>query len=138
MTERIELRSELDLQTAMLRCRQFALQAGLPQLAVQKLATATSELTRNVHKYAGGCGLVLLSMVQDAQQELIQVEVIDSGPGIADLESAMQDHYSTSGTLGLGLPGVKRLVDYLQIESKVGVGTHVTIRMSCPRTVPYR
>lgn len=131
ITERIELRTELDLQTATLRCRQFALQSGLPAMGVQKLATATSELTRNVHKYAGGVGMVLLSLVQVARHDWIQVEVIDSGPGIADLETAMQDHFSTSGTLGLGLPGVKRLVDHLEIESQVGFGTHVTIRMKC-------
>lgn len=135
ISERIEIRSEPDLQTVTLRCRQFAMAAGLHLLAVQKLATATSELTRNVHKYAGGSGVVLLSIVKDANQDWIQVEVIDHGPGIDDIARAMEDHYSTSGTLGLGLPGVKRLVDDLKIESELGVGTHVTIRMHCsPRT----
>lgn len=129
--ERIELKSEPDLQTAMLRCRQFAIHAGLPQLAVQKLATATSELTSNVHKYAAGQGLVILSLFSENHQQWLQVEVIDHGPGIEDLDSAMQDHYSTSGTLGLGLPGVQRLVDHLELRSTVGVGTHVTIRMRC-------
>lgn len=132
MHERVEICNEPDLQTATLRCRQFALQAGLPSLAVQKLATATSELTRNIYKYAGGSGLVLLSIVNHAGQAWLTVEVIDHGPGIENLESAMQDHYSTSGTLGLGLPGVKRLVDHFEIKSEVGVGTHATIRMRCP------
>ena len=130
--ERVEIGCELDLQTATLRCRQFALQAGLPSLAVQRLATATSELTRNIYKYAGGRGLVLLGMTQQAGQAWLQVEVIDNGPGIENLDQAMQDHYSTSGTLGLGLPGVQRLVDYFEISSELGVGTHVTIRMRCP------
>jgi serine/threonine-protein kinase RsbT len=130
--ERVEIGCELDLQTATLRCRQFALQAGLPALAVQRLATATSELTRNIYKYAGGRGLVLLSMTQQAGQAWLQVEVIDDGPGIEKLDQAMQDHYSTSGTLGLGLPGVQRLVDYFEISSEPGVGTHITIRMRCP------
>lgn len=130
-TERVELRSELDLQTAMLRCRQFAIQAGLADLNVQKLVTATSELTRNVHKYAFGEGLVLMSVCLIRNSEWVQVEVIDTGPGIADLKAAMQDHFSTSGTLGLGLPGVQRLVDAFEIQTEIGQGTHVTIRMRC-------
>jgi len=60
-----------------------------------------------------------------------EVEVVDRGPGIEDLDRAMQDHYSSSGTLGLGLPGVKRLVDQFTIASGEGQGTRVTVRMCC-------
>lgn len=131
MHERIELRTELDLHTATLRSRQFALNAGLDALASQRLATAVSELTRNVHKYAAGQGWVSLRCVQQGAEQWVEVEVVDRGPGIEDLDRAMQDHYSSSGTLGLGLPGVKRLVDQFTIASSEGQGTRVTVRMCC-------
>ena len=131
MYERIDLSKESDLYTATLRCRQFALRAGLDQIRAQKLATAASELTRNVHKYAGGSGTVTLNLNEETGIQWLELEVSDRGPGIADLESAMQDHYSTSGTLGLGLPGVKRLVDDFSITSTPGEGTRVNVRMQC-------
>ena len=134
MDERIDLSEESDLYSATLRCREFALRAGLDQVRAQKLATAASELTRNVHKYAGGYGTVMLSLITEADIQWLQLEVSDQGPGIADLETAMLDHYSTSGTLGLGLPGVKRLVDDFTIKSEPGQGTHVTVRMQCRPT----
>lgn len=134
MYERIDLVNESDLYTATMRCRQFALRAGLDQVRAQKLATAASELTRNVHKYAGGAGTVTLNLSDEAGIQWLELEVCDRGPGIADLESAMQDHYSTSGTLGLGLPGVRRLVDEFSITSAPGEGTRVSVRMQCRRT----
>ena len=134
MDERIDLSKESDLYTATLRCRDFALRAGLDQVRAQKLATAASELTRNVHKYAGGFGTVRLSLNHDAERTWLELEVSDCGPGITDLESAMRDHYSTSGTLGLGLPGVKRLVDDFTITSSPGQGTRVLVRMQCRPT----
>jgi serine/threonine-protein kinase RsbT len=129
MQERIPLRNDLDFHTAALRSRQFALNAGLDLLASQRLATAISELTRNVQKYAGGDGWVTLRLLAKGAEHLLEAQVVDHGPGIDDLDKAMQDHYSTSGTLGLGLPGVKRLVDQFTIETKQGQGTCITLRM---------
>lgn len=137
MHERIELRNELDLQTATLRSRQFALNAGLDLLASQRLATAVSELTRNVQKFAGGRGWVSLRQLVEGGHDWLEAQVVDHGPGIEDLHKALEDHYSTSGTLGLGLPGVKRLVDQFTIESQRGEGTRITVRMRCSRLRRY-
>lgn len=131
MRERIQLSQEIDLQTATIRCRQFALNAGLDPIATQKLATAVSELTRNIYKYAGCQGWVDLVLIDQAPKGYVQIDVIDRGPGIDDLDQAMSDHYSSSGTLGLGLPGVRRLVDHFEIQSAPGQGTRVSVRMNC-------
>jgi serine/threonine-protein kinase RsbT len=88
------------------------------------IATAVSELVRNILKYAGS-GEVRLRRVQRASGGGIEILVSDHGPGIADLDAAMSDHFSTSGTLGLGLPGVKRLMDDFSMESAPGKGTRV-------------
>ena len=131
MQEVINISEESNLYAITLRCRQFGQQAGLDPVRAHKLATAASELTRNVHKYAGGFGSMALSLFEEGEKRWVVVEVTDQGPGISNLESAMQDHYSTSGTLGLGLPGVKRLVDDFSITSEQGEGTRVSIRMDC-------
>ena len=129
MQERIQLFQETDLQAATIRCRQFALNAGLTPIATQKLATAVSELTRNVYKYAQCKGRVDLLLIKTPDGDYVQVDVIDHGPGIEDLDQAMADNYSSSGTLGLGLPGVRRLVDHFEIQSALGQGTRVSIQM---------
>ena len=129
MQERIQLFQETDLQAATIRCRQFALNAGLTPIATQKLATAVSELTRNVYKYAQCKGRVDLLLIKTPDGDYVQVDVIDHGPGIEDIDQAMADNYSSSGTLGLGLPGVRRLVDHFEIQSALGQGTRVSIQM---------
>ncbi len=129
MQEHIQLFQETDLQAATIRCRQFALNAGLTPIATQKLATAVSELTRNVYKYAQCKGRVDLLLIKTPDGDYVQVDVIDHGPGIEDLDQAMADNYSSSGTLGLGLPGVRRLVDHFEIQSALGQGTRVSIQM---------
>lgn len=131
MRERIQLFKEVDLQTATIRCRQFAMKAGMEELLIQKLATATSELTRNVYKYADCKGWAEFTCAEDRNGRYVQVDVVDRGPGISDISQAMEDHFTTSGTLGLGLPGVRRLVDYFEIQSSAESGTHVCIRMLC-------
>ena len=129
MQEHIQLFQETDLQAATIRCRQFALNAGLTPIATQKLATAVSELTRNVYKYAQCKGRVDLLLIKTPDGNYVQVDVSDHGPGIEDLDQAMADNYSSSGTLGLGLPGVRRLVDHFEIQSALGQGTRVSIQM---------
>jgi serine/threonine-protein kinase RsbT len=91
------------------------------------IATAVSELVRNIIKYAGS-GEIRLRRVKKMGARGIEIEALDNGPGIADCEAAMQDHYSSSGTLGLGLPAVKRMMDDFSLESTPGEGTRVTAR----------
>jgi serine/threonine-protein kinase RsbT len=72
-----------------------------------------------------------MMLIEDDSAGWVQVEVIDKGPGIDNLDLAMADNYSSSGTLGLGLPGVRRLVDHFDIRSTPGEGTRVCVRMNC-------
>jgi serine/threonine-protein kinase RsbT len=88
--------------------------------------TATSELARNTVAYGGG-GLARLELLVDSGRLGIRVTFEDQGPGIADLQQALSDGFTTSGGLGLGLGGSKRLVNEFEIGSEVGKGTRVTI-----------
>ena len=90
-----------------------------------RVTTATSELARNIVKYAGS-GQFSVNRIEDGERTGVQIVARDRGPGIADVPAALRDHYSTGGTLGLGLPGVKRLMDELEVDSKPGKGTTVT------------
>lgn len=91
-----------------------------------KIITATSELTRNIIRYAGR-GFVLIENISDGKRKGVRLSFEDNGPGIADLELAMKDGYSSSNGMGLGLPGAKRLVDEFQICSQPGKGTKIVI-----------
>jgi serine/threonine-protein kinase RsbT len=90
------------------------------------LATAISEIARNITAYAVR-GEVLLDVVHDGARRGVRVVASDDGPGIEDLERALQDGYTTGGGLGLGLPGARRLVDEFDIETAPGEGTRVTL-----------
>jgi serine/threonine-protein kinase RsbT len=91
------------------------------------IGTAVSELARNILKYAH-TGEIWLRHVEGPKGRGIEIEALDEGPGIADTEAAMRDHVSTSGTLGLGLPGVARLMDEFSLDSAPGKGTRVKAR----------
>ncbi|SUJ31510.1 Serine/threonine-protein kinase rsbT [Sphingobacterium multivorum] len=91
-----------------------------------KLITAASELARNMLKYANG-GQASIESVTDGRNKAIKLVFEDRGPGIQDINKAMEDGYSTGKSLGLGLPGTKRLVNQFEIKSKLGEGTTVTI-----------
>ena len=95
---------------------------------VTRIITAASELVRNILKYAG-TGDVSYSKLVDGAKLGVEFVAHDMGPGIANVELALADSYSSSGTLGLGLPGVKRLVDEFELNSEVGVGTTVTFKV---------
>lgn len=123
---RMRIQSTPDVAAASVVARDFALQAGLPAASAAALATATSELATNVLKYAGSGWITLRKL--DTGRPGVEVIVEDRGPGIADVALAMRDHVSTGGTLGLGLPGTKRLVDEFEIRSEEGAGTWVRIR----------
>lgn len=92
------------------------------------LATVASELGRNILKYGDAKGYLLVTWIDDVSNHGngVEIKAVDRGPGFIDKQSALSDHYSTSGTLGLGLPGVARIMDALEIESELGEGAVVT------------
>src|SRR2546422_357782 len=102
-------------------------QCGFPSTDLAVVATAISELARNIVRYAVR-GEVILRLIDDNGRRGVEVVATDDGPGIPDITLAMQDGYSTSGSLGLGLPGVRRLMDEFEITSDFGKGTTVTAR----------
>jgi serine/threonine-protein kinase RsbT len=108
------------------RVKEVSTKIGMSLVNQTKLITAASELVRNMLKYADG-GVVLIEVVSNTKQNGIRLVFDDKGPGISDISLAMKDGYSTARSLGLGLPGTKRLVNEFDIKSKVGKGTTVTI-----------
>lgn len=123
--ERCAIQSEMDLNIALSNLRSWAAARGFDNSETTRIVTAASEIGRNILKYAGRGHLEFQSAFRDAKQGIV-VAAVDQGPGIPDLEAAMRDRYSTSGTLGLGLPGVKRLVDAFEVDSAPGKGTRAT------------
>lgn len=124
--ETIKVASEQDVVLIRQRLKEYATKIGMTLLNQTKLITAASELVRNILVYAGQ-GEVIIEVVSDRIQTGIKVIFKDQGPGIADIKQAMQDGYSTARSMGLGLPGAKRLVNYFDIQSTPGHGTTVTI-----------
>jgi serine/threonine-protein kinase RsbT len=123
---RIPIESDADVVAARQRARELAAALELSSTDQTLLATAISEVARNITHYAKR-GEVLVSIVDEDGRRGIRVVARDEGPGIADLERALQDGYTTGGGLGLGLPGARRLVDDFSIESAPGQGTTVTL-----------
>ena len=125
----IPIESDADVVTARQRARQMAGELELTSTDQTLLATAISEVARNITTYAVR-GEVHLSVVRDDNgREGIQVIASDDGPGIVDVDLALQDGYTSGGGLGLGLPGARRLVDDFSIETAPGRGTKVTLVM---------
>ncbi|TMH82130.1 MAG: anti-sigma regulatory factor [Betaproteobacteria bacterium] len=124
---RVFIRDESDVAVARRRARELASQQGLSEVEAEALATAVTEIARNIVVHAGG-GEILFERVVDAPRRGVVVIARDTGPGIPDVEQAMQDGFSTKRGLGFGLPGARRLVDKFEIESKAGAGTTVTLR----------
>jgi serine/threonine-protein kinase RsbT len=125
----IPIESDADVVTARQRARAMAGDLELTSTDQTLLATAISEVARNITTYAKR-GEVELSVVKDENgREGIRVIARDQGPGIENLELALQDGYTSGGGLGLGLPGARRLVDDFNIETAPGQGTTVTLVM---------
>jgi len=124
--QRLRITSQNDVALAIVAVRELAARHAMPRSESAALVTAVSELVTNVVKYAG-VGLVSLRPTRQIQRPGIEVIVEDQGPGIPDVDAAMKDHVSTGGTLGLGLPGAKRLVDEFELVSRPGQGTRVRI-----------
>lgn len=117
---------EVDVIPFRNRVKEFAAKIGMGTVNQTKLITSASELARNMLKYANG-GQATIEVISTGRQNGVRLIFEDQGPGIANLEQAMKDGFSTSKSLGLGLPGTKRLVNDFKIESEVGKGTRVTI-----------
>jgi len=136
MTEgELTIKTESDIVAARRTIREAAVQLGFTLTDVTRIVTAASELARNVFKYAGE-GVMrwrALDITPDVPGPArrapgLELQFVDKGPGIADIHLAMQEGYSSSKGLGLGLPGVKRLMDEMDIQSTLGQGTTVTLK----------
>ena len=123
----VAIHTEGDLVRAVLQLHQSAAACGFSTIASHQMATALSELARNILKYAGS-GWVEFHAIERGDAVAMEIIARDRGPGIDDIPNAMRDHVSTGGTLGLGLPGVQRLMDEFEITSERGRGTRVTVR----------
>ena len=124
---RVAINSDQDIVGARQKGRTLAAELGFSAADATLIATAISELARNIVSYARR-GEIQLHRMQNSVRQGIMVVALDEGPGIRDVSQAMRDGFSTSGSLGLGLPGVRRLMDEFEIASKPGQGTRVTVR----------
>jgi serine/threonine-protein kinase RsbT len=122
---RVPITRESDIVIARQKGRALAAEVGFSSCDQTLIATAISEIARNIITYATK-GEVSFSTIENGQQGL-SITAVDEGPGIANLDQAMQNGYSTAGSLGLGLPGAKRMMDEFEISSEPGKGT--TVRM---------
>lgn len=120
--EKIAIDTTKDIVVARQRGRELAHQYAFSKSEQTRFATAISELTRNVLTYATS-GYCLFSVVCAEKKDVVSARIIDNGPGIDDIKLALQDGYSGGSGLGLGLPGAKRLVHSLSIESAPGLTT---------------
>ena len=125
-SEAFPVMSSADVVKVRQVVRQWAGDLKFSLVEQTKLVTATSELARNALEHGGG-GTMLAEVLEDGARKGIKLVFDDKGPGIADIELALRDGYTTGGGMGLGLSGSKRLVSDFQIKSEPGRGTTVTI-----------
>jgi serine/threonine-protein kinase RsbT len=123
----VAINSDQDIVTARQNGRALAIELGFSTGDATLIATSISELARNIVSYARK-GEITLKVVHASNRQGISIIASDSGPGIRDIRQAMRDGFSTSGSLGLGLPGVRRLMDEFEIASEPGRGTIVTVK----------
>src|SRR5215207_6770142 len=123
---RVAIRTDADVVTARQQARAIGAGLGFSSTDLTLLATAISEIARNITTYAGE-GEVALRVLDDGGRQGIEVVATDAGPGIDDVELAMQDGYTTGSGLGLGLPGTRRLVDEFELRTQPGSGTWVRL-----------
>jgi serine/threonine-protein kinase RsbT len=124
---RVAINSDQDIVLARQKGRAMAMELGFSSGDATLIATAISELARNIVSYARK-GQITLKGVQGSSRVGILVIASDEGPGILDIRQALRDGFSTSGSLGLGLPGVRRLMDEFEITSQPGQGTIVAVK----------
>jgi serine/threonine-protein kinase RsbT len=123
---RVSINNDLDIVAARVEGRNLARDMGFGIIDQARIATAISELARNVVLYAHS-GQIVLNRVENGGKTGLQIVCEDQGPGIEDLNLVMRDGYSSMQGLGMGLPGTKRLMDEFEIRSQVGIGTTVVV-----------
>jgi serine/threonine-protein kinase RsbT len=126
----VQIRSDLDIVTARQVARDIAKSIGFGAIDQARIATAVSELARNIVVHARQ-GQMTARVMERSSRKGLELEFADEGPGIADIEQAMQDGYSTARSMGMGLPGARRLMDEFKVQSTVGVGTTVVCGKWC-------
>ena len=126
--ETLPVRSDMDIVQVRQAARAWAVELGFSLVNQTRLVTAASEMARNAVDWGGG-GTVRLEVLNEGARQGLRLTFEDQGPGIPDVELAMQDGYTTGGGLGLGLSGSRRLVHEFEIVSRVGEGTRVAITM---------
>jgi serine/threonine-protein kinase RsbT len=124
---RVAINSDQDIVVARQKGRALATELGFASGDATLIATAISELARNIVSYARR-GQITLRLVNGLNRQGIAIVASDDGPGIHDIRQALRDGFSTSGSLGMGLPGVRRLMDEFEITSKPGRGTIVAVK----------
>ncbi len=125
-SETLAIHSEQDVISVRQAVKAWAIQLSFSLVDQTKIVTAASELGRNAFKFGGG-GSVKLEIVSEGIRKGLRITFEDHGPGIPDIEQAMQDGFTTGNGMGLGLSGVKRLVNDFKIISRVNEGTTITI-----------
>lgn len=126
-TEELEITSTEDVSHTRQKVRQYTVEAGFNLVEQTKMITAASELSRNIVQHGGSKGTVTIYQLEEGNRRGVKAVFKDNGPGIADVDLAMRDGYTTGTGLGMGLGGSKRLVNEFQIQSTPGQGTTVTI-----------
>jgi serine/threonine-protein kinase RsbT len=121
----VEVRNEWDIVSARQLGRNMAKELGFGNVDQARITTAISELARNIYLYAGR-GKICIQPIDQLGKKGLRIVAMDNGPGIREIRKVMEDGYTTSGGLGAGLPGVKRLMDEFSIESTVNVGTEIS------------
>ena len=122
----VEIFHEKDIVIARQTARELAIDMGFGLLDQTRIVTAVSELSRNIFKYAKN-GKVIFESVENGKKNGLSISFIDKGPGIENIEDAMKEGFSTGKGMGLGLPGVKKLMDDFKISSELEKGTTVVI-----------
>jgi serine/threonine-protein kinase RsbT len=125
---RVVIETDADIVVSRQAGRELAATLNFSSSDLTVIAAAISELARNIYKYAGK-GEIRLSIAEGNGRRGIRIVAADNGPGIVDVDLAMQDGYSTSGSLGLGLPGVRRLMDEFELHTSTSGRTGTTVTM---------
>ena len=121
----VDIYTEWDIVAARQLGRNEAKKSGFGTVDQARITTAISELARNIYLYAGK-GKIEITRLSENELYGITIIASDNGPGIQDMRKVMEDGYSTSGGLGAGMPGVKRLMDEFKVETEIGKGTTIT------------
>lgn len=120
----IPITSEEDIVIARKMGREFSEMLGFSTISKTRVITAVSELTRNIYRYAEN-GWIKLEVIQSSQKKGLKITAVDKGPGIRNISEALTAGYSSSGSLGAGLPGTKKMMDEFKIDSSPELGTQV-------------